>query len=71
MSFGILQTFCIFISVAVFYAYVYQLFFYTAVITLGGRREMAGRNAYFPCLRARITKVRSERISKAHFKNHI
>lgn len=51
-----IRTFSIFISVAVFYAYMYQLFFYTAVITIGGRREVAGRNAYFPFLKARSCK---------------
>uniref|UniRef100_A0A914LRI8 SSD domain-containing protein n=1 Tax=Meloidogyne incognita TaxID=6306 RepID=A0A914LRI8_MELIC len=42
-----IRTFCIFISTAVFSAYIYQLFFYTAIMTIGGRREMSGRNAYF------------------------
>nr|CAD2205586.1 unnamed protein product [Meloidogyne enterolobii] len=42
-----IRTFCIFISTAVFSAYIYQLFFYTAIMTIGGRREMSERNAYF------------------------
>ncbi|KAF7633542.1 SSD domain-containing protein, partial [Meloidogyne graminicola] len=46
-----IRTFCIFISTAVLSAYIYQLFFYTAIMTIGGRREIHGRNAYFPFIK--------------------
>uniref|UniRef100_A0A914HUG6 SSD domain-containing protein n=1 Tax=Globodera rostochiensis TaxID=31243 RepID=A0A914HUG6_GLORO len=51
-----IRTFCVFISVAVLYAYLYQLFFYTAVMMIGGRREVEERNAYLPCLKVRTHK---------------
>uniref|UniRef100_A0A915DZY2 SSD domain-containing protein n=1 Tax=Ditylenchus dipsaci TaxID=166011 RepID=A0A915DZY2_9BILA len=46
-----IRTFCIFISVAVFFDYLYQLFFYTAVIMIGGRREELRLNAYVPFIK--------------------
>ncbi|CAD6191482.1 unnamed protein product [Caenorhabditis auriculariae] len=55
LSFGIgiftptpaIYTFCVFISVAVVYDYVYQIFFFSAVLVLGGQREAENKNAYF------------------------
>ncbi|KAK6014617.1 hypothetical protein OSTOST_19995, partial [Ostertagia ostertagi] len=43
-------TFCVFISVAVIYDYIYQIFFFSAVLTLGGHREARRGNAYLCCL---------------------
>ncbi|KAL3091675.1 hypothetical protein niasHS_005873 [Heterodera schachtii] len=51
-----IRTFCLFISVAVLYAYLYQLFFYTAVMVIGAQREADERNAYLPCIKARAEK---------------
>ncbi|EPB70340.1 patched family protein [Ancylostoma ceylanicum] len=58
LSFGIgvftntpaIYTFCVFISVAVVYDYIYQIFFFSAVLTLGGQREARRGNAYLCCL---------------------
>ncbi|KAK6734551.1 hypothetical protein RB195_018002 [Necator americanus] len=58
LSFGIgvftntpaIYTFCVFISVAVIYDYIYQIFFFSAVLTLGGQREARRGNAYVCCL---------------------
>ncbi|VDL69962.1 unnamed protein product [Nippostrongylus brasiliensis] len=58
LSFGIgvftstpaIYTFCVFISVAVIYDYIYQIFFFSAVLTLGGHREARRGNAYLCCL---------------------
>ena len=50
------QTFCVFISVAVFTGYVYQLIFYTAIMTIGGRREEKRLNAYVPCIKVPLEK---------------
>ncbi|KAI6195873.1 Protein CBR-PTR-18 [Aphelenchoides besseyi] len=46
-----IRVFCIFISVAVVFDYIYQVFFYTAVIMVGGMREERKLNAYVPCLK--------------------
>ncbi|KAI6185049.1 Ptr-18 [Aphelenchoides bicaudatus] len=46
-----IRVFCIYITVAVFFDYMYQVFFYTAVITIGGMRENARLNAYAPCIK--------------------
>ncbi|KAI1729686.1 patched family domain-containing protein [Ditylenchus destructor] len=61
-----IRTFCIFISVAVFYDYVYQVFFYTAVIMIGGRREELRLNAYVPCIKVpeRKTSAASQEASQ-------
>ncbi|KJH46538.1 patched family protein [Dictyocaulus viviparus] len=45
-----IYTFCVFISVAVVYDYLYQIFFFSAVLTLGGQREARRGNAYLCCL---------------------
>nr|CDJ96693.1 Patched domain containing protein [Haemonchus contortus] len=58
LSFGIgiftstpaIYTFCLFISVAVIYDYIYQIFFFSAVLTLGGHREARRGNAYLCCM---------------------
>lgn len=55
LSFGIgiftptpaIYTFCVFISTAVVYDYIYQIFFFSAVLVLGGEREEKRMNAYF------------------------
>ncbi|CAB3411294.1 unnamed protein product [Caenorhabditis bovis] len=55
LSFGIgiftptpaIYTFCVFISTAVVYDYFYQIFFFSAVLVLGGEREEKRVNAYF------------------------
>ncbi|CAI4228550.1 unnamed protein product [Auanema sp. JU1783] len=55
LSFGIgiftptpaIYTFCVFISVAVVYDYIYQIFFFSAVLVIGGEREAQNKNAYF------------------------
>lgn len=47
---GNIQTFCVFISVAVAYDYVYQVVLYSAILVQGGKREAARKNAYLPCL---------------------
>uniref|UniRef100_A0A914RBR1 SSD domain-containing protein n=1 Tax=Parascaris equorum TaxID=6256 RepID=A0A914RBR1_PAREQ len=45
-----LQVFSIFISVAVVFDYFYQIFFFSAILTYGGRREEMRLNAYAPCI---------------------
>ncbi|VDM52437.1 unnamed protein product [Angiostrongylus costaricensis] len=45
-----IYTFCVFISVAVIYDYIYQIFFFSAVLALGGEREARRGNAYLCCL---------------------
>ncbi|CAJ0959646.1 unnamed protein product, partial [Mesorhabditis belari] len=45
-----ITVFCVFISVAVVYDWVYQVFFYTAVLQLSGEREEKRGNAFIPCL---------------------
>lgn len=56
-----LQTFCVFISVAVIYDYIYQIFFFSAVLTLGGQREARRGNAYLCCLTVPLpSKVRHD-----------
>ncbi|CAJ0606457.1 unnamed protein product [Cylicocyclus nassatus] len=49
-SFASRETFCVFISVAVIYDYLYQILFFSAVLTLGGQREPRRGNAYLCCL---------------------
>ncbi|VDN50593.1 unnamed protein product, partial [Dracunculus medinensis] len=44
-----IKIFSIFISVAVVFDYIYQIFFYSAVLTLGGRREEKKLNAWILC----------------------
>uniref|UniRef100_A0A1I7XDV0 SSD domain-containing protein n=1 Tax=Heterorhabditis bacteriophora TaxID=37862 RepID=A0A1I7XDV0_HETBA len=44
------HTFCVFISVAVIYDYIYQIFFFSAVLAIGGQREARRGNAYLCCL---------------------
>ncbi|PAV56771.1 hypothetical protein WR25_05027 [Diploscapter pachys] len=58
LSFGIgiftptpaIYTFCMFFSVAVIYDYLYQIYFFSAVLVLGGKREAANKNAYLCCV---------------------
>uniref|UniRef100_A0A7E4VBG7 SSD domain-containing protein n=1 Tax=Panagrellus redivivus TaxID=6233 RepID=A0A7E4VBG7_PANRE len=58
LSFGIgiltptpaIRVFCIFTTTAVVFDYLYQIFFFTAVITIGGIRERKRLNAYVPCI---------------------
>uniref|UniRef100_F1KSQ4 Patched domain-containing protein 3 n=1 Tax=Ascaris suum TaxID=6253 RepID=F1KSQ4_ASCSU len=45
-----IQVFSIFISVAVVFDYFYQIFFFSAILTYGGRREEMRLNAYAPCI---------------------
>uniref|UniRef100_A0A1I8AFV1 SSD domain-containing protein n=1 Tax=Steinernema glaseri TaxID=37863 RepID=A0A1I8AFV1_9BILA len=45
-----IQMFCIFISVAVIFDYLYQIFFFSAVLVFSGRREEKRVNAYVWCL---------------------
>ncbi|KAI6230262.1 SSD domain-containing protein [Aphelenchoides fujianensis] len=45
-----IRVFCIFITVAVVFDYIYQVFFYTAIIMVGGMREERKLNAYVPCI---------------------
>lgn len=52
-----IRIFCVFISVAVLYDYIYQIFFYTAVMTIGGRREEKNLNAYLLCVKVPEEKV--------------
>lgn len=47
---SIFQTFCMFFSVAVIYDYLYQIYFFSAVLVLGGKREAANKNAYLCCV---------------------
>lgn len=54
-----IRVFCIYITLAVFFAYVYQVFFYTAVMAVGGMRENANLNAYVPCIKVPQRKVSS------------
>uniref|UniRef100_A0AC35EXK8 SSD domain-containing protein n=1 Tax=Panagrolaimus sp. PS1159 TaxID=55785 RepID=A0AC35EXK8_9BILA len=61
LSFGIgiftptpaIRVFCIFTTTAVIFDYLYQVFFFTAVITIGGIRERKRLNAYIPCITVR------------------
>ena len=61
LSFGIgiftptpaIRVFCIFTTTAVVFDYLYQVFFFTAVITIGGFRERERLNAYVPCIKVR------------------
>ncbi|KAH7723514.1 CBN-PTR-18 protein [Aphelenchoides avenae] len=55
-----IRIFCVFISVAVLYDYIYQIFFYTAVMTIGGRREEQNLNAYLLCVKVPEEKRVSE-----------
>lgn len=41
-----IYTFCVFISTAVIYDYIYQIFFFSAVLVLSGEREEQRKNAY-------------------------
>ena len=58
LSFGIgiftptpaIRVFCIFTTTAVVFDYLYQIFFFTAVIMIGGMREEKRLNAYVPCI---------------------
>ncbi|KAK0396036.1 hypothetical protein QR680_001538 [Steinernema hermaphroditum] len=45
-----IQMFCIFISVAVVYDYLYQIFFFSAILVFSGRREENRVNSYVWCL---------------------
>ncbi|TMS35729.1 hypothetical protein L596_003063 [Steinernema carpocapsae] len=45
-----IQMFCIFISVAVVFDYLYQIFFFSAILVFSGRREEKRVNAYAWCL---------------------
>ncbi|GMR36306.1 hypothetical protein PMAYCL1PPCAC_06501 [Pristionchus mayeri] len=72
LSFGIgimtptpaIYTFCVFISVAVIYDYIYQIFFFSAVLVLGGIREENRGNAYL-CWRVVPEMTEEERVAKA------
>ncbi|VDM81088.1 unnamed protein product [Strongylus vulgaris] len=73
LSFGIgistntpaIYTFCVFISVAVIYDYLYQIFFFSAVLTLGGQREARRGNAYLCCLTV-PPKSKTDKKEKPH-----
>ncbi|KAE9552519.1 hypothetical protein FO519_004261 [Halicephalobus sp. NKZ332] len=45
-----IRIFCIFTTTAVIFDYLYQIFFFTAVIMIGGIREEKRLNAYVPCI---------------------
>ncbi|CAJ0584169.1 unnamed protein product, partial [Mesorhabditis spiculigera] len=59
-----ITVFCVFISVAVIYDWVYQIFFYTAVLQLSGEREARRGHAFVPCL----TVAEPEKIAKKNNK---
>uniref|UniRef100_A0A0N5A349 SSD domain-containing protein n=1 Tax=Parastrongyloides trichosuri TaxID=131310 RepID=A0A0N5A349_PARTI len=54
LSFGIgiytptpaIKIFCVFVTVSVIYDYIYQIFFFTAVLVFGGHREKRNGHAY-------------------------
>uniref|UniRef100_A0A0K0EN34 SSD domain-containing protein n=1 Tax=Strongyloides stercoralis TaxID=6248 RepID=A0A0K0EN34_STRER len=55
LSFGIgiytptpaIKIFCVFVTVSVVYDYVYQIFFFTAVLVFGGNREKRNGHGYY------------------------
>uniref|UniRef100_A0A0M3J2B6 SSD domain-containing protein n=1 Tax=Anisakis simplex TaxID=6269 RepID=A0A0M3J2B6_ANISI len=46
-----IQSFAIFISVAVMFDYFYQIFFFSAILAFGGHREEKHLSAYLPCMK--------------------
>ncbi|KAI1728809.1 patched family domain-containing protein [Ditylenchus destructor] len=59
-----IRIFCVFMSTAILFAYIYQIFFYTAIVAIGGLREEANLNAYVPCIK--LAKHKKEKPSKKH-----
>uniref|UniRef100_A0A915A5H4 Secreted protein n=2 Tax=Parascaris univalens TaxID=6257 RepID=A0A915A5H4_PARUN len=59
-----IQVFSIFISVAVVFDYFYQIFFFSAILTYGGRREEMRLNAYAPCIVVPESKLTMQEVEE-------